>query len=170
MIVLRNKSFGLGGLLNKLNNKLISRYNPNASKSSPIQKETREATSDEIKKSIVYKLFPTIDPEVTDFIDSEKLKNLKTSGLKDKKFLVSSIENSIWEYEKGVSNMTGVTEKDIKGNIDIFAIYEITDSETIILSTNAKKGSSLSRKLPDFYWDVEINLRTGISDVAGAGD
>ena len=132
--------------------------------------EIKEATSDEIKESIIYKLFPTIDPEETEYVDSEKLKKFKSFGLKDRKSLINSIENSIWEYEKDVSNITGVTEKDIKGNIDIVAIYEIIDNETVVLSTEVKKGSSLSKKLPEFYWDVEINLRTGVSDVASAGD
>ena len=158
MVILRNKEFSF-----------FSFGKSSSSKTSFA--EIKDATSDEIKESIIYKLFPTIDPEVTDYVDSEKLKKFKSFGLKDRKSLINSIENSIWKYEKKkASNSTGVTEKDIKGNIDIFAIYKIIDNETIVLSTEAKKGSSLDKKLPDFYWDVEINLRTGISDVAGAGD
>ena len=157
MIILRNKEFSF--------------FNFGKSSSSKTSfAEIKEATSDEIKESIIYKLFPTIDLEETEYVDSEKLKKFRSFGLKDRKSLINSIENSIWEYEKEDSNITGVTEKDIKGNIDIFSIYEIIDNETVVLSTEVKKGSSLSKKLPDFYWDVEINLRTGISDVTGAGD
>jgi hypothetical protein len=117
----------------------------------------REVTSNEVKTSIIYKLFPTIDTSYTDFIDSDKLKNFKTFGLKDKKSLMKCIEDIIWKYEKGVSNYTGVSEKDIKGNIYVYSLDSIIDDETVILNTGPRNNSTLSDKMTSsFFWDIRI--------------
>jgi hypothetical protein len=146
----------------------VNDYNSKTGKPKSV---TPKVTSNDIKSSIIYKLFPTIDTSsISIYIDPDKLKNFKTSGLKDKNFLMKCIEKVIWEYEKGVSDITGVSEKDIKGNIDVFSLEEILNNETIILNTHPKDNSSLSKKLPTFFWDIIINLRTGECDVDCAGD
>jgi hypothetical protein len=85
IIILRQKKFGV---LDDMNQWLIKKINPKAGKTKPVKKQEKpKVSSDEVKASIIYKLFPTIDTSYTDFIDPDKLKNFKTSGLKDKNFL-----------------------------------------------------------------------------------
>lgn len=168
MIILRQKQFGI---LDNMNQWLIQKYNPKAGKIKPVKEQEKpKVSSDEIKASIIYKLFPTIDTSHTDFIDPDKLKNFKTSGLKDKNSLMKCIEKIIWLYEEESSDITGLSEKDIKGNIRVDLLDEIVDNETVILDTSPKPNSPLNKKLPSFFWNLEINLRTGEGDVWTAGD
>ena len=168
MIILRNKEFGA---LDNMNLWLIKKFNHKAGKVKPVKKqEEPKVSSDEIKASIIYKLFPTIDTSYTDFIDPDKLKSFKTSGLKDKNSLMKCIEKIIWLYEEESSDITGLSEKDIKGNIKVDLLDDIIDNETVILDTSPKPNSSLNKKLPSFFWNLEINLRTGEGDVWTAGD
>jgi hypothetical protein len=171
MIILRQKEFGI---LDSMNSWLIKKYNPKAGKTGQTKEQKTSksvpATSEEIKSSIIYKLFPTIDPSESDYVDSDKLKSFKTSGLKDKSFLMKCIEKIVWLYEKESSDITGLSEKDIKGNIYVYSLDSILNNETVILNTGPKNNSALSKKMPDFFWDIEINLRTGEGDVWAAGD
>lgn len=80
------------------------------------------------------------------------------------------IEKIIWLYEEESSDITGLSEKDIKGNIRVDLLDEIVDNETVILDTSPKPNSPLNKKLPSFFWNLEINLRTGEGDVWTAGD
>ena len=152
MIILRQKEFGI---LDDMNQRLIKKFNPKAGKVKLVEKQEKpKVSSNEIKASIIYKLFPTIDisSSYTDFIDPDKLKNFKTSGLKDKNFLMKCIEDIIWKYEKGVSHITGVSEKDIKGNIYVYSLDSIINDETIILNTGPRNNSTLSKKMtPGFF-------------------
>lgn len=168
MIILRQKQFGI---LDSMNKWLIKKFNPKTGKVKPVEKQEKpKVSSDEVKASIIYKLFPTIDISHTDFIDPDKLKSFKTSGLKDKNFLMKCIEKIVWLYEKESSDITGISEKDIKGNIYVYSLDSILNNETVILNTGPKNNSALSKKMPDFFWDIEINLRTGEGDVWAAGD
>jgi hypothetical protein len=94
MIILRQKQFGI---LDSMNSWLIKKYNPKAGKTGQTKEQKTSksvpATSEEIKSSIIYKLFPTIDPSESDYVDSDKLKSFKTSGLKDKSL--------VWELYEG---------------------------------------------------------------------
>ncbi len=168
MIILRQKGFGV---LDNMNKWLIKKFNPKAGKVKPVEKQEKpKVSSEEIKSSIIYKLFPTIDPSESDYVDSDKLRSFKTSGLKDKNFLMKCIEKIVWLYEKESSDITGISEKDIKGNIYVYSLDSILNNETVILNTGPKNNSALSKKMPDFFWDIEINLRTGEGDVWAAGD
>ena len=168
MIILRNKKFGA---LDDMNLWLMKKFNPKAGKVKPVKKQEKpKVSSDEIKASIIYKLFPTIDTSHTDFIDPNKLKSFKISGLKDKNSLMKCIEKIIWLYEEESSDITGLSEKDIKGNIRVDLLDDIVNNETVILDTSPKPNSPLNKKLPSFFWNLKINLRTGEGDVWTAGD
>jgi len=81
------------------------------------------------------------------------------------------IEKIIWLYEEESSDITGLSEKDIKGNIYVYLLDSILDNETIILSTGPKSNSIITKKISDsFFWDIMINLRTGECEVWVAGD
>ena len=120
----------------------------------------------EVKKSIIYKLFPTIT-QVDDDVTLEDLNEFSKSGFRSRATLMDDIENIIWKYEDDIE---GLTRRDFKGALDVYELSEIFDNETICLTVQAKKGTGLYKKLPLFFWEVNINLRTGEGEVSLAGD
>lgn len=120
----------------------------------------------EVKKSIIYKLFPTIT-QVDDDVTLEDLNEFSKSGFRSRVTLMDDIENIIWIYEDDIE---GLTRRDFKGALDVYELSEIFDNETICLTVQAKKGTGLYKKLPSFFWEVDINLRTGEGEVSFAGD
>ena len=120
----------------------------------------------EVKKSIIYKLFPTIT-QVDDDVTLEDLNEFSRSGFRSRATLMDDIENIIWKYEDDIE---GLTRRDFKGALDVYELSEIFDNETICLTVQAKKGTGLYKKLPLFFWEVDINLRTGEGEVSLAGD
>ena len=120
----------------------------------------------EVKKSIIYKLFPTIT-QVDDDVTLEDLNEFSKSGFRSRATLMDDIENIIWKYEDDIE---GLTRRDFKGALDVYELSEIFDNETICLTVQAKKGTGLYKKLPLFFWEVDINLRTGEGEVSLAGD
>lgn len=120
----------------------------------------------EVKKSIIYKLFPTIT-QVYDDVTLEDLNEFGKSGFRSRATLMDDIENIIWKYEDDIE---GLTRRDFKGALDVYELSEIFDNETICLTVQAKKGTGLYKKLPLFFWEVDINLRTGEGEVSLAGD
>lgn len=120
----------------------------------------------EVKKSIIYKLFPTIT-QVDDDVTLEDLNEFSKSGFRSRVTLMDDIENIIWTYEDDIE---GLTRRDFKGALDVYELSEIFDNETICLTVQAKKGTGLYKKLPSFFWEVDINLRTGEGEVSFAGD
>lgn len=120
----------------------------------------------EVKKSIIYKLFPTIT-QVDDDVTLEDLNEFGKSGFRSRATLMDDIENIIWKYEDDIE---GLTRRDFKGALDVYELSEIFDNETICLTVQAKKGTGLYKKLPLFFWEVDINLRTGEGEVSLAGD
>lgn len=120
----------------------------------------------EVKKSIIYKLFPTIT-QVDDDVTLEDLNEFSKSGFRSRATLMDDIENIIWNYEDDIE---GLTRRDFKGALDVYELSEIFDNETICLTVQAKKGTGLYKKLPLFFWEVDINLRTGEGEVSLAGD
>jgi hypothetical protein len=121
---------------------------------------------DEVKKSVLYKLFPTII-DVNPGITTEELESINRYGVKSRVSLMSDLENIIWLYEDENPN---ISRKDVKGALDIYELVEIVDNETVLLTIQPKKGTELYKKLPSFFWEVEINLRTGEGEVTFAGD
>lgn len=120
----------------------------------------------EVKKSIIYKLFPTIT-QVDDDVTLEDLNEFSKSGFRSRATLMDDIENIIWKYEDDIE---GLTRRDFKGALDVYELSGIFDKETICLTVQAKKGTGLYKKLPLFFWEVDINLRTGEGEVSLAGD
>lgn len=120
----------------------------------------------EVKKSIIYKLFPTIT-QVDDNVTLEDLNEFSKSGFRSRVTLMDDIENIIWTYE---DDFEGLTRRDFKGALDVYKLSGIFDNETICLTVQAKKGTGLYKKLPSFFWEVDINLRTGEGEVSFAGD
>lgn len=120
----------------------------------------------EVKKSIIYKLFPTIT-QVNNDVTLEDLNEFSKSGFRSRATLMDDIENIIWTYEDDIE---GLTRRDFKGALDVYKLSEIFDNETICLTIQAKKGTGLYKKLPSFFWEVDINLRTGEGEVSFAGD
>ena len=120
----------------------------------------------EVKKSIIYKLFPTIT-QVDDDVTLEDLNEFSKSGFRSRATLMDDIENIIWKYKDDIE---GLTRRDFKGALDVYELSEIFDNETICLTVQAKKGTGLYKKLPLFFWEVDINLRTGEGEVSLAGD
>jgi hypothetical protein len=120
----------------------------------------------EVKKSIIYKLFPTIT-QVDDDVTLEDLNEFSKSGFRSRATLMDDIENIIWTYEDDIE---GLTRRDFKGALDVYELSEIFDNETICLTVQAKKGTGLYKRLPSFFWEVDINLRTGEGEVSFAGD
>ena len=140
----------------KLGNRLSG-----AEKYQKMLEEEESPTSDDIKNSIVYKLFPEIDTEYTDGLRLSDLKRLKSSGILSRNILLSNIKKVITRDIKEMN--LGLNEKDI--DIRVGLLSGIEDEETIILSVESKKGSRLRKEYPDFCWDVRINLKTGKSEI-----